>query len=59
MPWIVLSAMMMTEVAAYPAAVWAIYAMQRATVSPSRRNDLFALAMIAIAYLARGELLGC
>ena len=58
MPWIVLSAMMMTEVAAYPAAVWALYAMQRATASPSRRNDLFAVAMIGIAYLARGELLG-
>ena len=58
MPWIVLATMMMTEVAAYPAFVWAIYAMQRATASPSRRNDLFALAMIALAYLARGELLG-
>ena len=58
MPWIVLSTMMMTEVASYPAAVWALYAMQRATVSPSRRNDLFAIAMIVLAYFARGELLG-
>ncbi|HET7129627.1 MAG TPA: glycosyltransferase family 39 protein, partial [Gaiellaceae bacterium] len=57
MPWIVLSAMMMTEVASYPASVWAVYAIQRATVSPSRRNDLFALVAIAVAYLARGELL--
>ncbi len=58
MPWIVLSTMMMTEVVSYPASVWALFAMQRATVSPSRRKDLFALATIALAYLARGELLG-
>jgi hypothetical protein len=57
MPWIVLSAMMMTEVASYPASVWALLAIQRATVSPSRRNDLLAVAAAALAYLARGELL--
>jgi hypothetical protein len=57
MPWIVLSAMMMTEVAAYPAALWALLAMQYATVTPSRRNDLLALVAIAIAYFARAELL--
>jgi hypothetical protein len=57
MPWIVLSAMMMTEVASYPASVWAVLALQRATVSPSRRNDLVALLAIALAYFARGELL--
>jgi hypothetical protein len=57
MPWIVLSAMMMTEVASYPVSVWALLAIQRATVSPSRRNDLVALATIVLAYLARGELL--
>jgi len=57
MPWILLSTMMMTEVASYPAFVLALLAMQRTTVSPSRRNDLLALATIALAYLARGELL--
>jgi hypothetical protein len=57
MPWIVLSAMMMTEVASYPASVWALLAIQRSTVSPSRRNDLVALAAVALAYFARGELL--
>lgn len=57
MPWILLSAMMMTEVASYPASVWALLAIQRSTVSPSRRNDLVALAAIALGYLARGELL--
>ncbi|MDX6453454.1 MAG: Dolichyl-phosphate-mannose-protein mannosyltransferase [Gaiellaceae bacterium] len=57
MPWILLSAMMMTEVASYPAFILALVAMQRATVAPSRRNDLFALAAIAIAYFARGSLL--
>ena len=58
MPWIVLSTMMMTEVASYPASVWALFAMQRAMVAPSRRKDLFAVAAILLAYLARGELLG-
>jgi hypothetical protein len=57
MPWILLSTMMLTEVASYPAFVLALLAIQRATVAPSRRNDLFALAAIAIAYLARGSLL--
>lgn len=57
MPWIILSTMMMTEVASYPAFVLALLAIQRATVSPSRRNDLLALASIALAYFARGELL--
>jgi hypothetical protein len=57
MPWILLSTMMLTEVASYPAFVVALLAIQRATVAPSRRNDLLALAAIALAYLARGELL--
>lgn len=57
MPWIVLSTMMMTEVASYPAFVLALLAIQRATVSPSRRNDLLALVAIVLAYFARGELL--
>jgi len=57
MPWILLSTMMLTEVASYPAFVVALLAIQRATVAPSRRNDVLALAGIALAYLARGELL--
>jgi hypothetical protein len=57
MPWILLSTMMLTEVASYPAFVLALLAIQRATIAPSRRNDLLALAAIALAYLARGELL--
>jgi hypothetical protein len=57
MPWILLSAMMLTEVASYPAFVLALLAIQRATVAPSRRNDLLAFAAITLAYLARGSLL--
>jgi hypothetical protein len=57
MPWIVLAAMMMTEVASYPAFLWALLALQRATVKPSRRKDVLALLAIGVAYLARGELL--
>ena len=57
MPWIVLSAMMMTEVASYPMSVWALLAIQRSTVSPSRRNDAVALRSHRPRILARGELL--
>jgi hypothetical protein len=57
MPWILYSAMLMTEVASYPASLWALLALQRATVAPSRRNDVIALAGLAIAYFARAELL--
>jgi hypothetical protein len=57
MPWIVLAAMMMTEVASYPASLWALLAIQSAVVAPSRRRDAVALIAIALAYLARGELI--
>jgi hypothetical protein len=57
MPWILLSTMMLTEVASYPAFVVALLAIQRAIVAPSRRNDALALAGVALAYFARGELL--
>ena len=37
MPWILYAAMLMTEVAAYPAFLWALLALDRATVRPSAR----------------------
>ena len=58
MPWIVLSMAMMTEVAAYPAAAWALYAMVVALAAPSVKNDVLAILAVALAFFARGELIG-
>lgn len=55
-PWIVYSGFLLTEVAAYPAFLWALLALQRATAAPGPRNDLLALAAVALAVLARTQL---
>src|SRR5438128_5700589 len=54
-PWIVLSSFLLTEVAGYPAFLWALLAMQRAVAVPSRRNDAIALLGIALAIFARTQ----
>src|SRR6266550_3079522 len=54
-PWLVLSSFLLTEVAAYPAFLWAIYALQVASDTPSPRNDGLALLGIAVAVLARTQ----
>jgi hypothetical protein len=54
-PWIVLSSFLLTEVAAYPAFLWALLALQRATVAPSARNDALALLGLAVAIFARTQ----
>jgi hypothetical protein len=54
-PWIVFSSFLLTEVAAYPAFLWAILALQRATVTPRIANDVLALLGIALATLARTQ----
>ncbi len=56
-PWIIYSSMLMTEVAAYPAFLWALLAMQRSVSAPSARNDLVALAALALAFFARTALI--
>jgi hypothetical protein len=45
----------LTEVAAYPAFVWAVLAMQASTAAPSRRNDLLALLAIGLAFAGRTQ----
>jgi hypothetical protein len=55
LPWIVFSSFLLTEVAAYPAFVWALLAFQRAIAAPSRWNDLAALIGLALAILARTQ----
>jgi hypothetical protein len=54
-PWMTMSTMVLTEVAAYPAFLWAVLAMQRAIAVPSISRDLLALAGIALAFLGRTQ----
>ncbi len=56
-PWMVITLMVMTEVVAYPAFAWALLAIHRAVVKPSPGRDLLALSAIALAFLARTQLL--
>jgi hypothetical protein len=54
-PWIVLSSLLLTEVVAYPAFLWAVLALQYALESHGRRADLLALVGIGVAVLARTQ----
>lgn len=56
-PWIVMSTMILTEVAAYPAFAWCILALQRSIAKPSTSRDLLALAGLGLAFLARTQFL--
>ncbi len=58
MPWIITSLFLMTEVAAYPAATWSLFAMVVAVSRPSLKHDLLAVLALALAFFARGELIG-
>jgi hypothetical protein len=55
-PWMALSALLMTEVVAYPVFVWALWAIQRALADPSPRRDLVALGAVLVAFVARNQL---
>lgn len=55
-PFLVLSATLLTENAAYPAFAWAVLACHRAIARPSPRNDAMALAGLLLAFLARTQL---
>ena len=55
LPWMVLTGVLMTESAAYPAFLWALLSLHRAVVVPSRRNDLLAVAGLLLAVLARTQ----
>ena len=54
-PWIVYSTALLTEVVAYPVFLWAVLAMHKALVEPSRRNDALVLVALAVAVLARTQ----
>jgi hypothetical protein len=56
LPWMVFAPFLLTEVAAYPAFLWALLAAQAALDSPSRRNDVLALVAMLVAFYARTQL---
>jgi hypothetical protein len=56
-PWMTLSLAELTEVAAFPACVWALFGMQRALAEPSARRDFVALGLIAFACYGRLQLI--
>lgn len=55
-PWMAAATTMMTEVAAYPAFVWAVFAAQHAVARPSPRADVMALGGVILAFAARPQL---
>lgn len=55
-PWLTLSSTQLTEVVAYPAAAWALFAMQRALVRPSWRADVLVILSVAVATYGRLQL---
>jgi hypothetical protein len=57
LPWIVLASFLLTEVAAYPAFLWAVWAVARAVEQRRWRADLLALVLVAVAVLARTQLI--
>jgi hypothetical protein len=56
-PWLVLSATLLTENAAYPAFVWAVFLCYRAMAAPSFANDLAACAGLVLAFFARTQMI--
>jgi hypothetical protein len=55
-PWLVLASTLLTENAAYPAFVWAVFLCQRTLAAPSARRDAAAVAGLALAFFARTQL---
>jgi hypothetical protein len=54
-PWMVLTGVLMTEPAAYPAFLWAVLACLWAIREPSRRHDVLAVLGLVVAVLARTQ----
>ncbi len=55
-PWLVLSTTLLTENAAYPAFVWALFLCHRAIAYPGAKRDIGALAALLLVFLARTQL---
>jgi hypothetical protein len=56
-PWLVLSATLLTENAAYPAFVWSVFLCYRTMSAPTAISDLAACAGLALAYFARTQMI--
>lgn len=56
-PWLIYTTMLMTEVASYPAFLWAAFLLHRSMSSPSRGNDALAVVALALAFTARTALI--
>ena len=56
-PWTVLSTTLTSPVLAYPIVVWAVLLMERTLVAPTPRREGAVLAVLALAMLARTQLL--
>jgi hypothetical protein len=56
-PWLALASTLLTENAAYPAFVWALFLCHRAVAAPSAGRDVAALAGLFLAFFARTQLL--
>jgi hypothetical protein len=54
-PWLVLTSTLLTENAAYPAFVWAVYLCHRALTRPSPSADALAVGGLLLAFLARTQ----
>jgi hypothetical protein len=54
-PWLVLSTTLLTESAAYPTFVWAVFLCHRAVVSPSASRDIAAIFALLLAFFARTQ----
>ncbi len=54
-PWIVYASFLLTEVAGYPAFLWAMLAIVATVAAPSRRRDALAIGGLALAVLARTQ----
>jgi hypothetical protein len=57
-PWLVLTTTLLTENAAYPAFVWAVFLCYRTLAVPSPGRDALAIAGLMLAFFARTQLLG-
>jgi hypothetical protein len=56
-PWAVVTTGFLTENVAYPASMWAIWAIWRASVEPGWHRDLLALVLLVVAGAARSGML--
>jgi hypothetical protein len=55
-PWLVLASTILTENAAYPAFVWAVFLCHRSIVKPGVWNDVAALGGLLLTFFARTQL---